>query len=123
MNCHTKCQPRQTAASTPANTETHDTLTVAPRVDVLERDDAVVLHADMPGVAPGDVDVRFENGELSVHGRRAPGRGERVNFYRSFTLSEQIATDKIGAEMKNGVLTLNLPKVEAIKPRRIAVNG
>ena len=125
MNNGIMCHPARTSAAIPATqaTEESDTLTVAPRIDVLERDDAVIVHADMPGVNPGDVDVRFENGELSVHGRRAADRGERVNFFRSFRLSEQIASDKIGAELKNGVLTLKLPKVEAAKPRRIAVNG
>jgi HSP20 family protein len=122
MTCMTKFQPRQTATNT-ATAEDQDVLTVAPRIDILERDDAVVVHADLPGVSPSDVDVRFENGELSVHGRRSEGRGERVNFFRTFTLSEQIASDKINAELKHGVLTLNLPKVEAVKPRRIAVNG
>ena len=123
MNSMTKYHPRSAANTNPATDEEQDTVTVTPRIDVLERDDAVIVRADLPGVSPADVDVRFENGELSVHGRRQPGRGESVNFFRSFTLSEQIATDQIGAELKNGVLTLNLPKVEAAKPRRITVNG
>ena len=123
MNCTTKCQPRHAATIKPETSEEQDTLTVTPRIDVLERDDAVIVRADLPGVNPADVDIRFEKGELSVHGRRQPSHGERVNFFRSFTLSEQIAADQIGAELKNGVLTLNLPKVEAAKPRRITVNG
>jgi HSP20 family protein len=107
-------------------------LTVAPPVDILERDGDLVLFADMPGVAPGDVDVRFENGELTVHGRRTfnhtgkvrQDNGDEVtSYFRSFRVSEQIAADKIEAGLKNGRLTLRLPKVEAAKPRRIAVNG
>jgi HSP20 family protein len=125
MSSGTQSNPLRTtiANSTPETNGERDTRTIAPRIDVLESDDAVIVHADMPGVNPADVDVRFENGELSVHGRRAADRGERVNFFRSFRLSEQIAADKIGAELKHGVLTLKLPKVEAAKPRRIAVNG
>jgi HSP20 family protein len=125
MTCGTKCHPVHTSSSVPTTetTEERDTRTVAPRIDVLERDDAIIVHADMPSVNPADVDIRFDKGELSVHGRRAADRGERVNFFRTFRLSEQIASDKIGAELKNGVLTLNLPKVETAKPRRIAVNG
>ncbi|MFO0937900.1 MAG: Hsp20/alpha crystallin family protein [Gemmataceae bacterium] len=119
----TKCHPCKTAESKTASTQENDILTVTPRVDILERDDAVIVLADLPGVNPADVDIRFENGELTVHGRRLPGRGDKVNFFRSFKLSEQIAADKIGAELKNGVLTLNLPKVETAKPRRITVNG
>jgi len=107
-------------------------VTVTPQVDILEREDELVLHADLPGVAPGDVDVRFENGELTVHGKRSPlnagkpregAEPEVTNYFRSFRVSEQIAADKIEAGLRNGVLTLRLPKVEAVKPRRIAVKG
>lgn len=93
-------------------------VTVTPRVDVLETDDELLVYADLPGVAPADVDIRFENGDLTVHGRRAG-----VSFFRSFRVTERIAGDKIEADLKGGVLTLHLPKVEAIKPRRIAVRG
>jgi HSP20 family protein len=101
-------------------------VTVTPAVDVLERDGELVLLADMPGVAPQDVDVRFENGELTVHGKRTPSRlskDEVTHYFRSFRISEQIAADKIEAALKNGRLTLKLPKIEAVKPRRIAVSG
>ncbi|HEY2783724.1 MAG TPA: Hsp20/alpha crystallin family protein [Fimbriiglobus sp.] len=107
-------------------------VTVTPAVDILERDGDLVLYADLPGVAPGDVDVRFENGELTVHGKRTPnhagkvrqsGEADVTNYFRSFRVSEQIAADKIEAGLKNGRLTLRLPKIEAAKPRRIAVNG
>ena len=106
--------------------------TVAPPVDILERDGDLTLIADMPGVAPGDVDVRFENGELTIHGKRTPshtgkerhlGGDDVSNYFRSFRVSEQIAADKIEAALKNGRLTLRLPKVEAAKPRKIAVHS
>jgi HSP20 family protein len=103
-----------------------------PRVDILETEDELVLYADMPGVKPEDVDINFENGELAVYGRCAP-RQEEANFllqeygvgdyYRAFSISEQIDSDKISAEMKNGVLTVHLPKSEAVKPRRISVKS
>jgi len=107
-------------------------VTIAPRVDLLEKDDELLLLADMPGVKPDEVDIRFENGELSVHGRRTvsnPGKPrarweyEVTNYFRTFKLTEHIAADRIAAEMKNGVLTLHLPKVEAVKPRKITVKG
>lgn len=106
----------------PKAPETND-VTVAPRVDVLESDDGFTVLVDLPGVIPGDVDVRFENGELAVHGKRQHKRGETAGFFRTFRLNDQIAADRIEAELKHGVLHLNLPKVEAIKPRRIAVRG
>jgi HSP20 family protein len=105
---------------------------LTPRVDILETDDELLVFADMPGVTAEDVDIRFENGELSVHGRRQPGRADKgkaarefgvTSYFRSFRVTEQIAADRIEAELKNGVLTLHLPKVEAVKPRRIAVKG
>jgi HSP20 family protein len=111
---------------------TNRTVTVTPRVDVLETEHEVLVLADMPGVKADQVDVRFEKGELSLHGRRtrthsgkeSPLREyDATNYYRSFGVSESIAADKISAELKSGILTVRLPKVEAVKPRRIAVKG
>lgn len=99
-------------------------VTVGPRVDVLEGENEFLVFADMPGVKPGEVDVRFEKGELSVHGRRPAGRdGYPMNYHRVFAVAESVAADRISAELKAGVLTVRLPKVEAVKPRRIAVTG
>jgi len=107
-------------------------VTATPRVDVVETENEFVLLADMPGVKPDDVDVRFEKGELTVHGRRPAGRpgkepeqreAEATNFQRVFAVDETVAADRITAELKNGVLTVRLPKVEAVKPRRITVHG
>jgi HSP20 family protein len=119
---------KQTTPTSPATRA----VTVTPRADVLETDDDFLLLADMPGVTPENVDIRFENGELTVHGRRAPGHEEKsralweyevTNYFRTFRLTEHIAADRIEAGLKNGVLTLRLPKAEAVKPRRIAVKG
>ena len=92
--------------------------TEAPRVDVLESDHGFTVLVDLPGVLQGDVDVQFENGELTVVGQR-----KTAKFARTFRLNDQIAADKIEAELKDGVLHLTLPKIEAIKPRKIAVRG
>jgi HSP20 family protein len=106
--------------------------TVAPRVDVLETENEFLLLADLPGVRPDDVDVRFEQGELTVHGRRTAADGKRralhgeyagANFHRVFAVTDTVAADRIEADLKNGVLTVRLPKVEAVKPRKIAVRG
>src|SRR5262245_37163122 len=99
-------------------------VTVAPRVDVLETENEFLVLADMPGVTPADVDVRFEQGELAVHGRRAAGRESGATAYhRTFAVADTVAADKITAELKTGVLTIRLPKVEAVKPKRITVTG
>lgn len=106
-------------------------VTYTPRVDILENDEELILYADLPGVKEGDVDIRFENGELSLHAHRAPAKpadsllceNEMGDFFRSFRISEQVDGGKIWAELKDGVLTLHLPKMEAAKPRKITVRG
>jgi HSP20 family protein len=107
-------------------------LCFTPRVDIMETEEESLLLADLPGVKPEDVDVHFDNGELSIDGRCAP-RHQGANyllseygvgdFYRAFTISEQIDWQKISAELKNGVLTVYLPKAETVKPRKITVKG
>jgi len=114
------------------NPEVAPGLCFTPRVDVVETEEESLLLADLPGVRPGDVDVRFDNGELVVDGRCAP-RHQGPNyllseygvgdFYRAFTVGEQVDWQKITAELKNGVLTVRLPKAEAVKPRKITVKG
>jgi len=96
---------------------------VTPRVDVLETENEYVVLADMPGTKPEDVDVRFEQGELSVHGRRTSQKNEFTTYHRTFAVADTVAADNISADLKAGVLTIRLPKVEAVKPKKIAVNG
>jgi HSP20 family molecular chaperone IbpA len=104
--------------------------TYSPRVDIVEAGDELILYADLPGVAPEDLDLHFENRELTIQGKVSPrhkdiqfvyGEYGIGDFYRTFTIGEQIDSSKISAELKNGVLTLHLPKVEDAKPRRIEV--
>jgi HSP20 family molecular chaperone IbpA len=107
-------------------------LTYSPRIDIWETNDELVLYADMPGVSPEHLDIQFENRELRIWGK-VPPRHPQVNliygeygvgdFYRTFTIGETINSQKISAEMKDGVLILHLPKAEAIKPRRIEVRS
>jgi len=107
-------------------------ITYTPRVDILETDNELLLFADLPGVKEGDVDIRFENGELTLSARRqqppTAARGwllenEVGDFFRAFRIAETVDAGKIWAELKKGVLTLHLPKVEAVKPRKITVKG
>lgn len=104
--------------------------TVIPPVDIYETSDGLVVKADLPGVAKDGVDVSIENSLLTIRGKAthsAPGEivyreYDLLNFYRQFELSERVDQTKISAELQNGVLTLNLPKAEEAKPRRIDVN-
>jgi HSP20 family protein len=103
-----------------------------PRVDIFETADELVLLGDIPGVQPEDVDLRFERGELILHGKlnvRHPGETflleeyDEGDFYRVFSIHESIDASRISAECKNGVLTVHLPKVEAAKPKQIKINA
>jgi HSP20 family protein len=103
-----------------------------PRVDIFETDKELTLYADVPGVRCGDVDLRYERGELILHGRVQPrqqGHSYLLNeydvgdFYRAFTIHESIDAGKISAECKNGVLVVHLPKVAQAQPRQIQVRA
>jgi HSP20 family protein len=103
-----------------------------PRVDIYEDAQELVLCADLPGVRPEDVELRYERGELLLHGRvhPRPPQGsvllteyEEGDFYRSFSIHESIDSSTIAAECKNGVLTVHLPKVAAAQPKQIRVSG
>jgi HSP20 family molecular chaperone IbpA len=105
-------------------------VTYSPRVDIVEAEEKLILFADLPGVAPDDLDIRFENRELTIQGKVSPRHNDIQfvygeygigDFYRTFTIGEQIDSSKITAELKSGVLTLHLPKMEHAKPRRIEV--
>jgi HSP20 family molecular chaperone IbpA len=88
-----------------------------------------VVKADLPGVAKDGLDLRVENNLLTIRGRAAhcaPGEMlyreyDLANFFRQFELSDKVDQQKISAELKHGVLTLNLPRAEEAKPRKIDV--
>jgi len=105
-------------------------LEFAPAVDIYDREEEIVLVADMPGVPGNAVDINLERGELTIRGRVSPPQveGELVfqeyrvgDFVRNFTLSDDLDPEGITAELKSGVLTVRLPKPSARKPKKIAV--
>jgi HSP20 family molecular chaperone IbpA len=103
-----------------------------PTADIFETEDALTVVMEMPGVAKDNVDVTVENGILTVEGRIDFGKYEGLRpvygeynvgpFRRSFRLSSSIDQGKINAEMRDGVITLVLPKAERAKPRRITIS-
>jgi HSP20 family molecular chaperone IbpA len=107
--------------------------TVTPAVDVFEDASGITLLADMPGVARDRVDIRLDGDALVVEGQvgaLGPEGLEPVwaevsvpHYRRSFTLSRELDTAKIEATMKDGVLSLRIPKQEHAQPRRIAVTA
>jgi HSP20 family protein len=102
-----------------------------PTADIYETEDALTVVMEMPGVDKGNVDISVHEGTLKVEGRLDFSKYEGLqpvyteynigNYARSFSLSSKIDQNKIGAEMKDGVLSLVLPKVEEAKPRTIQV--
>jgi HSP20 family protein len=105
----------------------------APRVDLLESDDAYVLEVDVPGLKRDDININFHDQTLTISGERSSEKkeekkGEYVrverqygNFYRSFTLPRSVDSNKIEASYENGVLIVTVPKAEESKPRKIDV--
>jgi HSP20 family protein len=103
-----------------------------PRVDIAEVDDDMLLYVDLPGVKSEDVDVRFENRELQIRGKATPAATEPHfllkeygvgDYYRAFSVTDDVDAEKIRADLNDGVLTVHLPKAEALKQRRIKVNA
>jgi HSP20 family protein len=102
-----------------------------PTTDIFENDDALTVVLEMPGVDKSNIDVDIENGVLTVEGRinfdKYKGMQPIYSEYnvgpyrRSFRISNRVDQDKIKAEMRDGVITLVLPKAEEAKPRRIEV--
>jgi HSP20 family molecular chaperone IbpA len=106
--------------------------TFVPTADIYEDREALKVVLEIPGVEKGNVDIRVEDGVLFVEGRLdlSKYRGLQPlyteynigNYSRSFRLSNAIDQDKIGAELKDGVLSLTLPKAEKAKARTIRVS-
>ena len=113
--------------------QTRPGLVFTPAVDIFETEKEITLLADMPGVKAGDLDIDLHESVLTLDGDvHSPEGSEEVDvireyrtgkYYRQFTLSQLIDQSKINAELKEGVLRLRLPKVEAATPRKIAVKA
>ena len=104
-----------------------------PTVDIKEDDNNYLIRADVPGVDKQDIEVRLENGVLSISGekktQKEEGEGtinhrtERYygSFFRRFTLPTTVQSDKVDASYKDGVLSLTIPKAEKPKPKAIQI--
>jgi len=106
---------------------------VAPRTDIYETDDGLVLLIDLPGVGRDAVEVLLERNVLTIRGRTEdrPPEGfspiyreyRPADFERSFTLSDELDAERIEAQVKDGVLRLFLPKVGPAQTKRIQVRA
>lgn len=107
-------------------------LVFRPDVDILERLDAYVIHADMPGVSEKTVEIDLDKGVLTLNARADEAEADNRSlhteyrsggYHREFRVSEDIDAASVSATMKDGVLELLLPKSAESQPRRIAVSG
>ena len=108
-----------------------------PALDVVERADAYLVSAELPGVDPSKVEISFENNTLTLRGTKQPSlqpqeneelrvyTAERVSgtFERAVRLPEYVEGDKIEASYSQGVLLITVPKAQAARPRKIEIKG
>ena len=106
----------------------------APSFEVFERKDAYVFKADLPGIKQDDLDITLTENRLAISGKReAEERKEGERFYayersfgtftRSFTLPEGVDAEHVAAELKDGVLTLVVPKKPEVQPKKISIKA
>ncbi|HVZ86664.1 MAG TPA: HSP20 family small heat-shock protein [Polyangia bacterium] len=106
----------------------------APTFEVSETKDAYLFRADLPGVKEQDLEISLTGNRLSIAGHREQERSETSDtlyasersygsFSRSFTLPDGIDGENVSADLKNGVLTLSVPKKPEVQPRKVAINA
>jgi HSP20 family protein len=103
-----------------------------PAADIFEEENALTVVLEMPGVDKNHVDISVEAGVLNIEARLDFSKYEGIqpvyteynigHYHRGFSLPNKIDQGRIGAEMKDGVLTITLPKAEEAKPRKVSVN-
>lgn len=103
----------------------------SPAVDIFENDNAITVLADMPGVKVQDLQIDLRESVLTLTGRVSPPETPTESdvlreygsgtFFRQFTLAETVDQSRIDARLADGVLRLELPKVEKAKPRQITI--
>ncbi len=105
-----------------------------PSVDIKEENGNYIFLADIPGVDPKNIEVTAENGSLTIKGEReSESKEEREgykrverssgSFYRRFTLPDNVDTNHINAQSKNGVLEIKVPKTKEMKTKKISVKS
>jgi HSP20 family molecular chaperone IbpA len=113
------------------NRSRYSDATLTPPVDVVEDADGIVLYADLPGVPRDKLHLQVESDTLTIEAESDLAVPEELasqhtevglaRFRRVFTLSKELDTEKVSAELSQGVLTLRIPRAAHAQPRRIAV--
>ena len=101
---------------------------VTPPVDIVETEEGLTVVADVPGLDEKNLEISVDQGVLTLEGKAVFGSGELLwreytmdGYWRQFQLPDSFDASKAKAEVRHGVLTLHLPKAEAAKPRKIAI--
>ena len=120
-----------TTSKAQGNEARYSDVTLMPPVDVVEDASGITLYADLPGVSRDRLNLQVEKGTLTIDAEIDLQLPEGLQsshtevgfgrFHRTFTLSSELDTEKVTAELADGVLKLSIPKAEHAKPRRIEV--
>ena len=104
---------------------------IRPLFDIFEDESVITIHADMPGVSKERLDIQIDRDSLSIEGSAELSMPEGMEavyadvrstlYQRSFSLSSELDGERVDASLKDGVLTLHIPKREQFKPRKIEV--
>jgi HSP20 family protein len=124
---------KESVANTVQTERSRNRKVYVPKVDIYETKDATILIADMPGVDEKSVDVTLEKNVLTITGTVEPdvypahslvyAEYDIGDYQRAFTISDEVAREKIQAVVKQGALRLTLPKAEPVRARKITIKG
>jgi HSP20 family protein len=121
-------------SSTPSLWQSEEYRTMVPPIDIVERENDVVVKAVVPGVAEEDLNIEVVGDSLTIRGESKEAKEDKKEnyfyrewrygtFMRSLTLPAGLKTDKVDAEMDNGILVLTIPRAESSKPKAIKVKA
>lgn len=132
MNTQTEMKRQEAPQVAQQQRDDHEPVLLPP-VDIYEDGHGIVVKADLPGVSRERLTVEINDDTLSIDGRISLETAETMEalyadvqatrYLRRFTLSRELATDKINAQIDNGVLTVRIPKREEHRPRKIEVSA
>ena len=119
----------ETASALSRETTRKNDQYISPSVDIFETDEGLTLVADMPGLDDDSLDVTIDQGVLTLQGNAPAGSGDyhtrefaMAGYWRQFLLSDIFDAEQAEATIRQGVMTLKIPKAEKAKPKRIEVS-
>lgn len=123
---------KKEVSTTSAEQLTESGIAFSPDVDIQANEDEVVFAIDLPGVGKGDVKIEVdENDVLSIRAKNSHKEPEGAvlrqynigNYYRAFSLSNDLDKEKVSGKIENGLLEIRIPRKEEAKPKKIEINA